>query len=481
MATRRVYLTFTLKSEESVPRRKLVMSSVDRLNFESTRLRVVASSHLRLRNGSDVQSNASAKPSKSNKSDIMDYRDTLPAVMVNRKEISLWSILKSCVGKDLTKMTFPVVMNEPISIIQRLSEYMEYCFLLDKAARSDNPVERLELICGFMTSALSSNWMRTAKPFNPILGETFELVRPDMGFKYLGEQVSHHPPVTAFHVEGPGYEFHGSIMPGLSFWGKSVDVTPKGTLVVDLKKYNETYSWQNIHCFIHNILMGELWMELHGHMNIVCNKSEMHAAMTFKEAGWYSKDLHFVEGQILQGKKLVRIVYGSWVKGMYSCTPEAYENFKNDSKTKTKILNELKAEANKTLNENAGMPVLNYNFKIPNQRTLWEADEKLLNAKDYYNFSLFTMALNQLPKDHKKILPPTDSRMRPDQRLFENGKIQEAENEKVRIETKQRNRKPDEIKPLWFRFQRMPTTGKEDWVFNKDYWKRDWSKCPDLF
>jgi len=35
----------------------------------------------------------------------------------------------------------------------------------------------------------------TTKPFNPLLGETYELETKD--FYYLAEQVSHHPPVTA--------------------------------------------------------------------------------------------------------------------------------------------------------------------------------------------------------------------------------------------------------------------------------------------
>lgn len=413
---------------------------------------------------------------------MMVYRDSLPVVMASKKEISLWSILKSCVGKDLSKITFPVILNEPISMIQRLCEYMEYSFLLDNAARSDNPVDRLEYICGFVTSALSVNWMRSGKPFNACLGETYELIRPDMGFKFVGEQVSHHPPVTAFHAEGDGYEFHGSISPSLSFWGKSVDVTPKGYLNVDIKKYNETYSWQNVNCYVHNILMGELWMELHGTVNVACNVSSMHAVLTFKQAGWYNKDLHFVEGHIFNGKKLEKIIYGSWVKGMYSCKPEEYEKFNKDSKLKTKLLNDMKKVANQTLNENAGMPVLTYNFQIPNQRILWQEYPPLLHSKLYYHFSSFTMALNQMPdKDGKRLLPPTDSRWRPDQRLFENGYAKEAEETKLKIEAKQRNRKNGEVKPLWFKYGRLNSTGKEDWMFDKAYWTRNWSKCPDLF
>jgi len=39
-----------------------------------------------------------------------------------------------------------------------------------------------------------------SKPFNPLLGETFELVKD--GFELIAEQVSHHPPITAVHCQG---------------------------------------------------------------------------------------------------------------------------------------------------------------------------------------------------------------------------------------------------------------------------------------
>jgi len=40
-----------------------------------------------------------------------------------------------------------------------------------------------------------------SKPFNPLLGETFEFVSPGH-YKYIAEQVSHHPPITAYAVLG---------------------------------------------------------------------------------------------------------------------------------------------------------------------------------------------------------------------------------------------------------------------------------------
>ena len=48
---------------------------------------------------------------------------------------------------------------------------------------------------------------RTKKPFNPMLGETYELVTEH--FKFMSEQVSHHPPISAYIQEGNGYTLTG--------------------------------------------------------------------------------------------------------------------------------------------------------------------------------------------------------------------------------------------------------------------------------
>ena len=47
--------------------------------------------------------------------------------------------------QELSKITMPVVFNEPLSFLQRMVEYMEYAPLLVKASESDNVVERLEV------------------------------------------------------------------------------------------------------------------------------------------------------------------------------------------------------------------------------------------------------------------------------------------------------------------------------------------------
>ncbi|XP_023244379.1 oxysterol-binding protein-related protein 2-like [Centruroides sculpturatus] len=98
------------------------------------------------------------------------------------------------------------------------------------------------------------------------------------------------------------------------------------------------------------------------------------------------------------------------------------------------------------------------------------------------------MALNELHDSMKSFLPPTDSRLRPDIQLLENGNVDEAAYEKHRLEEKQREarklrKKNNEIwKPRWFKKGPNPHIPNKDcWLFDKHYWDRNYSSCPDIF
>ena len=125
----------------------------------------------------------------------------------DRPKISLWGILKSMIGKDMTKMTLPVSFNEPTSLLQRVAEDLEYTDLLDIAADRSDSMERLLYVASYAASEYASTIGRVAKPFNPLLGETFEYVRPDKGYRFFVEQVSHHPPIGAAWAESPKWDY----------------------------------------------------------------------------------------------------------------------------------------------------------------------------------------------------------------------------------------------------------------------------------
>lgn len=86
-----------------------------------------------------------------------------------------------------------VNFNEPISFLQRSAEDLTYSYLLDRAATQacSDPAEQLAWIAAFVVSSYASTAVRTGKPFNPLLGETFELDRSDdeYGWRLIAEQV----------------------------------------------------------------------------------------------------------------------------------------------------------------------------------------------------------------------------------------------------------------------------------------------------
>ncbi len=215
-------------------------------------------------------------------------RARLPVPKSEVNNANFWSFLKQCIGRELSKITMPVQWNEPISFLQRLSEYMNYAYLLDVAASKQDAADRLKYVACFAVSALAANVDRMGKPFNPLLGETYEL--KGHGFRIISEQVGHHPPVSAFHAasdEG-NFVFRGSLYPKLKFWGKSIEFQPKGAMTVELPAWGETYSWSNVNCVIHNIIVGSLWMEHQGTMEVRNHVTGHRAVISFKPGGWFS-------------------------------------------------------------------------------------------------------------------------------------------------------------------------------------------------
>jgi hypothetical protein len=82
-----------------------------------------------------------------------------------------------------------------------------------------------------------------------------------------------------------------------------------------------------------------------------------------------------------------------------------------------------------------------YVGKAPSARCIWRPGALPDDAHLYYGFSRFAMELNELIGKEAALLPPTDTRWRPDQRALEEGRIAEAENIKLGVEQAQRDRR----------------------------------------
>ncbi|XP_062282737.1 oxysterol-binding protein-related protein 2-like [Scomber scombrus] len=422
---------------------------------------------------------------------IKKHRTSLPAPMFSRNTISVWSILKKCIGLELSKITMPIVFNEPLSFLQRITEYMEHTYLINRACSLSDSIERMQAVAAFAVSAVASQWDRTGKPFNPLLGETYELTRDDQGFRLVSEQVSHHPPVSAFHAESllGDFVFHGSIYPKLKFWGKSVEAEPKGTITLELLKHNEAYTWSNPYCCVHNIILGKLWIEQYGTVEIVNHSTGDKCVLNFKPCGMFGKELHRVEGYIQdKSKKKLCVIYGKWTECMWSVDAQAYESHKKSEKKgdNKKHKNE---EQEGAVNDDADdMPEIQETVSVvPGSTLLWRIDSRPAHSATMYNFTNFAMFLNELEPGMEASLASTDCRFRPDIRAMENGNMDEASQEKERLEEKQRAarkeraKNEDEWSTRWFQMGTNPYTGSQDWIYNGGYFNRNYQDLPDIY
>ncbi|XP_028404938.1 oxysterol-binding protein-related protein 1-like [Dendronephthya gigantea] len=431
-------------------------------------------------------------PEASQPNDLMSelpegrHRTSLPLPMLSR-DFSVWAVLKHCIGKDLSRITMPVIFNEPITFLQRICEYMEYGHMLKTAQLKDDPFVRMQYVAAFAVSSTASNLHRVGKPFNPLLGETYELVREDLGYRIVTEQVSHHPPISALHCEGKGFKFHCSVQPKLRFWGKGVEIVPKGIVSLEFTELQESYTWNNINACVHNIIIGQLWIEQYGQMEIINHTHGVKCIVNFKPCGWFGREINKVEGAIYNkkgGKEY--ILQGDWTKHLYGYS----------AKPKSKAEDEFMAT--QSMGSTTGSALIAPSISSTSADStdeeddfdrvlLWTVNPRPPNSKEMYNFTSFAMQLNELHEEQAEKLAPTDSRLRPDVRTLETLDIDYAADEKRRLEEKQRtarkerSKRKEEHVPRWFKEAPNPHNGQTDWIFCEQYWERDFSKCPDIF
>ncbi|KAA0194010.1 Oxysterol-binding protein, partial [Fasciolopsis buskii] len=359
---------------------------------------------------------------------------------------------------------------------------------------------KCQYVCAFAVSATSSNWKRTGKPFNPLLGETYELHHNE--FVLVAEQVSHHPPISAFHVESEYYRLWSTVQFKLRFWGKSIEVQPKGVVTLELLEPHEWYTWQNPNLTVHNVLMGKIWIEHVGTLSVTNHTLNYSAELEFQPASWFTSVCNQVVGKIykrsaastssLFGGSLfssstdacpLRVLFGNWTKGLFSVDPRCWDS-REDNTTEVNIpvadtsknsrRKDPEAIDPNPMEENTG-PEYGFDLPLPDQRSLWLARPRPADSSDFYNFTYFTLGLNELTPTLKSarferslqgntalpepsaslenrmmlssitasvtsspFLPPTDCRFRPDIRALELGNMDVAAGEKNRLEEKQR-------------------------------------------
>ena len=111
-------------------------------------------------------------------------------------------------GLGAVSISLPVRIFEPRSTCERLIDRFSFATkYLTEAGRSSDPVHRLKLVMAFALSGLYLG-TKQEKPFNPLLGETFQGHFAD-GTEIYVEHTAHNPPTDHFDVIGRNYRLYG--------------------------------------------------------------------------------------------------------------------------------------------------------------------------------------------------------------------------------------------------------------------------------
>uniref|UniRef100_A0A158Q937 Oxysterol-binding protein n=1 Tax=Elaeophora elaphi TaxID=1147741 RepID=A0A158Q937_9BILA len=354
-------------------------------------------------------------------------RDQLPKPSVTGEELGLRQLM-AIVAR---RLPLPITFFEPLTMLQVLCEELRYSGqTLNRAISAYDPIDRIAYVTAFAVSSYSGMVCRKQKPFNPLLGETFDFVS-DEGWKYHAEQVSHHPSITAAHAEGLNWEWWQTLISTpKTTWSGVIEATPELPVRVRLGK--EDYCWNRVKVIVENAASAAEYrkLKMDGIMNMKCSNGYTSTVI-------FRKDRQTeVCGSIMDSR-------GVSVVKLFGY----YDRFLQ---------------------------------KVNQKDYLFEAIPLPKNANQYYGFSQFACGLNEFLNNEEKLsAPQTDSRFRPDLKALENADTSRAVEAKANIEKLQRARNEAIHKRMWFEQRQDLMTNTTLWVCNGRYWQAKEKKFKD--
>ncbi|XP_068174673.1 oxysterol-binding protein-related protein 9 isoform X3 [Antennarius striatus] len=250
-------------------------------------------------------------------------------------------------GMDLTKVVLPTFILERRSLLEMYADFFAHPDLFVSIAEQPEPQERMVQVVKWYLSAFHAGRKGSVakKPYNPILGEVFfchwdlpseaEDPPPQMetvsdgpvpwssahSVRFVAEQVSHHPPISAFYAEclSKKIQFNAHIWTKSKFLGMSIGVHNIGQGCVSCLEHDEHYILTFPNGYGRSILTVP-WVELGGECSISCSKSGYSANIVFHTKPFYGGKKHRVTAEIYSpnDKKSFCSIEGEWNGVMYA-------------------------------------------------------------------------------------------------------------------------------------------------------------------
>ncbi|KAJ1909829.1 hypothetical protein IWQ60_010966 [Tieghemiomyces parasiticus] len=269
---------------------------------------------------------------------------------------ALWGILHKLVGvKDFVSMriSLPAELLDPVPNLEHWN-YMERPDYFARLSDPEDPVDRmLGVAAWWFTKDLKYVHHKLKKPYNSILGEQFLCYwlvddtagaatngvrssaessgsqvgsevdvasttvvdgagparRSDAGkrrVEYITEQVSHHPPISAYHYRCLEKDIHATGLDHIcaKFTGTSIKVEPgeraKGLYLRLGQRDNEEYVLTHPTGNVTGFLRGQLAVQVSDSSVITCAKTGLALYISYKEERWFGKAKHAIEGKLFR-------------------------------------------------------------------------------------------------------------------------------------------------------------------------------------
>ncbi|KAJ6249101.1 oxysterol-binding protein [Anaeramoeba flamelloides] len=342
--------------------------------------------------------------------------------ILKRQKSAIWDLVKGP-AKNLFKKNvdvscsfcLPVSLFEPRSYLERLVDNYAFApYFIRLATETTNPIERMKL---FICTVISSLHLTTKqlKPFNPILGETYQGFFPD-GTKIYCEQISHHPPISAWEFIGPdnSYYLHGTGHWKASFKGYAVQGGQIGKTTLKFPDGNEIVFAKGPTVWVKGLVWGDRIIEYKDSAIFYDLKNKLYCKLDFDldKTGWTKNLFH---------SKLPSDMFrGNIIK--------MDDEDELDSNYELKSLHKKKGKKN---------------YENTEHEILSKVNGSWVGRLDFDNFTYFSLK-NDI--EIKPILPiaikkplPSDSRFRTDLLNLKKGDIKQSDIAKVELEMRQRN------------------------------------------
>ena len=341
----------------------------------------------------------------------------------------------------------PIQFNEPLNTLQRECERFIFCDLLNKAADEKTPEMKLAYIVAFISAEMSMSIGRVLKPMIPLVGESFEYVDNDLHYRFFGEEVQRLPShISAYIAEGDKWKYWADNRNTSSFrfFAGAYGVDFENKIHVELlnlekkgdKKF-DTFLYNRPSTLLKGIFINKLHYDYNGSVTITSpDYPDFSCTVEYISE---NDEEGIIEGKITKGEeKTIFNIGGNWKKEIY-ITDEKEEN--------KKVLFTVKEE------------------------------EFFKNSVDGYILPSYSCNFNHITDKLKEVLPPSDTRFRPDQKEYEIGSTEKSQEIKKTIEEmqvyKQEILEKDnkEYQPIYFSNEYNEESKDFVFMYKGGYWE----------